>query len=591
MRFLNTSTLQFEEIPDSELHLKANQYAILSHRWGADKNEISFEDVRLSTDFSNKKGFNKLKGFCEAAFSANCRLGWVDTCCIHKDNLSELSEAINSMYRWYQGSKICIVYLEDVPRKQLTDSEWFIRGWTLQELISPKNVTFFDRDWNVIGTKTELITDLTHRTRIAEGILSHKIKLSACSVAQRMSWGANRKTTRVEDSAYCLMGIFDINMPLIYGEREKAFLRLQQHIIQKTKDESIFAWDFEGYSRTYSGLYAPSPLAYAKCSKIFQTQGSHGFSDNNGELSMRLKTVPYSPDIYLARLHCSDRAHPNSAITILISRTSVEGEYVRVADTNNVIERSSGLNLWRSSQEREIRVSVEPTEQPLKIFNGFFLQSAQFSSCFDCQATILSNGQGPRADYVCPPEYNQGIAGLILIESKDRSDNVGGHENRLITLSFDEDFSPILWAAYLNENDYCAHLRNTIQQAVRDDTKSSEDQQIIRAFVFGTKNSSGILQPSAVDGIFRSQKAITIDRKIGMREQIFSDLNLMISVELHPRQSSITTSAADIDGGEMPLKSESVWIVSATVLRGAKEHNKGKKHWYSSRFFATLRAR
>lgn len=115
MCFLNTLTLQFEQIPDSELHLEENQYAILSHRWGLDENEVSFEDVQLCRGFSNKKGFNKLEGFCKVASSANCRYGWVDTCCIDKGNLVELSEAINSMYQWYQGSKICVAYLDDVP--------------------------------------------------------------------------------------------------------------------------------------------------------------------------------------------------------------------------------------------------------------------------------------------------------------------------------------------------------------------------------------------------------------------------------------------------------------------------------------------
>lgn len=595
MRFLNTSTLQFEQIPDSELHLKENQYAILSHRWGADKDEISFEDVRLSTDFSNKKGFNKIKGFCEAV-SANCRFGWVDTCCIHKDNLSELSEAINSMYRWYQGSKICIVYLEDVPQKQLTDSEWFNRGWTLQELIGPKNVTFFDHDWNIIGTKTELITDLSRKTRIPEGILSHNMKLSACSVAQRMSWGANRETTRVEDRAYSLMGIFDINMPMIYGEREKAFLRLQQQIIQKSKDESIFAWDmdFEGYTRTYSGLYAPSPLAYAKCSEIIQTQGSHGFSENNGELSMRLRTVPHSPEIYLARLHCSDRAHPNSAITILISRTSVEGEYVRVADAKNVIQRSSRFDLWRSFQERQIRVSVNPTEPPSNIFNGFFLQTPQLPDHYDLRTTILSNSQTSQVDYVCPPEYNQGIAGVVLLESKDHFGNLGGSENRWITISFDKDFNPVLWLTYLYETlDHPdrPNLRSSFQQAVRNGIESSEHQQIMRAFTFSTKGSMRKRRLTSVDGIYAFQDTTIIVRKTGIREQVIRDLNLKVSVELRPCHSSITTSAEDIDGSEMSPNSVNIWVVSITDLREGKEHNQGKQHWYSSRFFATLRAR
>lgn len=253
MRLLNTRDLQFVHVPDSEIHHDKNQYAILSHRWGADEDEVTFEDVHLSKDISGKKGFSKLKGFCKLALSEGCRYGWVDTCCINKGNSSELGEAINSMYRWYVGSKICIAYLEDVPQRQLLSSSWFDRGWTLQELIGPKTMIFCNHDWHTIGTKIELIAELSRKIKIPESVLSHATKPSACSVAQRMSWAADRITTRVEDRAYSLMGLFDVNLPMIYGELEKAFLRLQQHIIQKSKDESIFAWctEFPGNWKTY----------------------------------------------------------------------------------------------------------------------------------------------------------------------------------------------------------------------------------------------------------------------------------------------------------------------------------------------------
>ena len=334
---------------------------------------MSFEDVRLSTDFSNKKGRNKIKNFCKVASLANCLYGWVDTCCINKGSSSELNEAINSMYQWYQGSKICIIYLEDVPQKQLTDSAWFDRGWTLQELISPKAVTFFDYGWNIIGTKTELIADLSRKTRIPEGILSHATKLSTCSIAQRMSWAANRVTTRVEDRAYSLMGLFDINMPMIYGEREKAFLRLQKHIIHKSKDESIFAWatEFPGNTSTYPGLFAPSPLAYASCSDIVQTQGSRGFSESNGELSMRLRVLPYSSETYCAVLNCTDRAYPDRKAFILIGRTSTKDEYVRVADAKHGGRGLIESDDWTQLQERQIRVQEDPIEPPVNIFHRF----------------------------------------------------------------------------------------------------------------------------------------------------------------------------------------------------------------------------
>ena len=122
MRFLNTRTLQFEEVADSNLEAEENKYAILSHRWDATEDEVSFADIHDTKAISHKKGYAKLKGFCDKAKPLKCRYGWDDTCYINKGNSSEMSEAINSMHCWYQGSHICIVYLEDVPEKPIMDS-------------------------------------------------------------------------------------------------------------------------------------------------------------------------------------------------------------------------------------------------------------------------------------------------------------------------------------------------------------------------------------------------------------------------------------------------------------------------------------
>ncbi|PMD19330.1 hypothetical protein NA56DRAFT_539859, partial [Hyaloscypha hepaticicola] len=121
-------------------------------------------------------------------------------------------------------------------------SEWFDTGWTLQELIALKVVDSYDRHWNCSGTKINLLPELSRKRRIPDTILNHTSKPYTCSVAQRFSWAVTRITKRIEDRAYNLMGLFDINMPIIYSEREKYFLRRQQHIIMKTKGESISAW-------------------------------------------------------------------------------------------------------------------------------------------------------------------------------------------------------------------------------------------------------------------------------------------------------------------------------------------------------------
>lgn len=579
MRFLNTHSLQFEQIPDSELHLEENQYAILSHRWGADEDEVSFEDVRSSTDFSKKRGFHKLKGFCKAAASANCRYGWVDTCCINKANSSELSEAINSMYHWYQGSKICITYLEDVPRKQMMDSNWFDRGWTLQELIGPKAVAFFDHDWNIIGTKNELIADLSRKTRIPEEILSHVAKPSTCSVAQRMSWAAHRMTTRVEDRAYSLMGLFDIYMPMIYGEREKAFLRLQQHIIQKCKDESIFAWDmdFLGDTRTYSGLFAPSPLAYANCNDIIQTQGSRGFSESNGELSICSRISPHSLGMYFAELHCTDRASTESNAFILIADTSTEGESVRVRDAKNLIRGHMKSVHWIWSTERQIRVPVDPIYPPVKYFDGLWLRTLQPPGHNRCKTTILSSRLTSRADHVCYHELDQGIAGIVRIEPQNRLDFSGCFSIRWITFGFDEKSIPVLWLA---NDDHCKHLQNAFEQAVASGPDSVEHQQFMKTCKSHLKtgergsttrwqrmpSESKMIGSSHYEAqpthLWQGSLVISSDKTHGVYGRIMEELNLEISVQLQPCNSvAVAPSGDNRDGSGLPLNSMKIWVV------------------------------
>jgi hypothetical protein len=170
----------------------------------------------------------------------------------------------------------------------MEESEWFERGWTLQELIAPINVSFYNHEWILIGTKDRLLTLLSTTTGVPESVLSGAANLNTCSIAQRMSWAAKRKTERVEDSAYSLMGLFDVSLPMMYGEREKAFLRLQEEIIRKSDDESIFAWSL-GLSyppNDYSGLLAPSPTPFFHCNQVIGTPGSLGFSIKNVGLSI-----------------------------------------------------------------------------------------------------------------------------------------------------------------------------------------------------------------------------------------------------------------------------------------------------------------
>ena len=253
MRLIDTRTMMLKEFYDDRIP----KYAILSHTWGEE--EVSFKDFEKA-ESRKMKGYSKIQNCCRRALKERYRYLWVDTCCIDKSSSAELSEAINSMFKWYKDARICYAYLVDVPEQKFVDSRWFTRGWTLQELLAPRLVSFFNQDWDKIGTKSELIADLELATGIDSDFLKDLDMASDASVAQKFSWAAQRKTTRTEDVAYCLMGLFDINMPLLYGEGAKAFIRLQHEIIKVSDDESIFAW-CEGDNLS-SGVFASSPLAF-----------------------------------------------------------------------------------------------------------------------------------------------------------------------------------------------------------------------------------------------------------------------------------------------------------------------------------------
>jgi hypothetical protein len=165
------------------------------------------------------------------------------------------------MYLWYSKAAVCYAYLSDVsyqdPIESFKESRWFTRGWTLQELIAPAIVISYSKEWERLSEKHDLVDTMNEITGIPEKVLSGHAELVVFSVAERMSWASNRTTTRIEDEAYCLMGIFNVNMPLMYGEKQKAFQRLQEEIMKITDDQSLFAWaDPDIKERRLTGLLA-----------------------------------------------------------------------------------------------------------------------------------------------------------------------------------------------------------------------------------------------------------------------------------------------------------------------------------------------
>ena len=224
---------------------KIPSYAILSHTWEADNQEVTYQDVLRATG-KDKSGYRKIQFCGEQAKRDRLEYVWIDSCCIDKSSSSELSEAINSMFQWYEDAAKCYVYLSDVStgkhsrtsnrlwESAFERSRWFSRGWTLQELLAPRVIEFFSRDGLKLGDRKSLELQIQRASGITVKALQGT-PLSHFSVDERMSWAAKRRTTIEEDQAYCLLGIFEVHMALIYGEKEEnAFRRLHEEIDKRS---------------------------------------------------------------------------------------------------------------------------------------------------------------------------------------------------------------------------------------------------------------------------------------------------------------------------------------------------------------------
>ena len=349
MRLLdaNTQTLkQFHERPP---------YAIVSHRWGAESDEVLYTDINDPSRVRSKAmGHEKVLGACSMALYDGLAFLWLDTCCIDRRNKNELTTAINSMYKWYQKSTVCYVYLHDVNViSEITDSEWFLRGWTLQELIAPPSLKFFAKDWKFLCTREELTQQIADRTGIELRIfLSHGFIPHDVSIAQRMCWAARRETTLAEDMAYSLVGLFNgIHLPAVYGIGKEAFMELQYEIMSKSTDQSLFAWelgeDDSSLLPSTTGLLATSPSQFLNAYEIPYEQFYHLFGIDrrpisecvgvrSGALCVNLpirKTE--DPSVYEALLRCSldppqDSPHTQRPLVIYLRRDESHGLFARI---------------------------------------------------------------------------------------------------------------------------------------------------------------------------------------------------------------------------------------------------------------------
>ncbi|KAJ8115983.1 hypothetical protein OPT61_g2492 [Boeremia exigua] len=337
MWLLGTTTLELydflTDVPD---------YVILSHTWGPE--EVSFDDIKDPQLRRTLKGFDKILGCCQQALQDGFEWVWIDTCCIDKRSSAELSEAINSMYEWYWRAAKCYAYLSDAPEQRpFMKSVWFERGWTLQELLAPATVEFFDHEWNFMGTKLSLSNNIQEATGIHRTFIFDRHTIQDASVATKFSWASKRVTTRTEDVAYCLLGLMGVNMPMLYGEGGNAFIRLQLELLKNSNDHTIFAWGaFEkahldaAEFRATTTVLAPSPACF-RYSAGFRTTFAdrsdrsltHEITNNGLRICLPCVDKPGNghESTSLAWLYCKDAQ--GRIIGIELKKTLLTGCYLR----------------------------------------------------------------------------------------------------------------------------------------------------------------------------------------------------------------------------------------------------------------------
>jgi hypothetical protein len=404
MRLLNARTITLENFTSENV---APPYAILSHTWGLE--EVTLDDLEQENP-SRLHGYWKIETACQETCRAGIGYLWVDTCCIDKRSSSELSEAINSMFKWYRSAFVCFAYLHDVEasdyelcqristnldltsdqeekirQTQFAKSRWWRRGWTLQELIAPDELVFYDRAFRRIGSKQDLVRVVSLVSSIDENILLNKISMKDVCVATKMSWAAERKTTRIEDVAYSLLGIFDINMAMLYGEGDRAFVRLQEEIIKSTNDQSIFAWS--GFKFENGSLFAPRPSCFKIKHRIIPVQhwnNTTEFTLTNAGLDIPLSLWSSSEnprqDIagnhlrhrrWIAPLACRYEMNFSGRIALELEETEETGTFVLHPKSERLLVFNTGAES-DSSVKKSILIRQEPSVSRIKASNFVF---------------------------------------------------------------------------------------------------------------------------------------------------------------------------------------------------------------------------
>lgn len=382
MRLLSTKALEFCDF----LGTNIPRYAILSHRW--ERDEMSYQDMIKEmernnnswpgpTIFLQKQGYRKISEFRRLALQDGYEYIWVDTCCIDKTSSAELQEAINSMYQWYWDSGVCYAYLSDVSvptdcidangrflfkpsdLESFQRSQWFTRGWTLQELLAPRALIFVDQNWQKFGTAYDLEKLIEKATSIQVRRHVHlgRKRSEIFQVGQCMAWAATRSTTRIEDRAYSLLGLFDVNLPMMYGEGERSFQRLQEEILRVYEDASILAWSHVDADTGFApnGL-APSPDHFRQFPRLIDKMSNSNFefatisptlTRRGVQVTLRVHIDQHDLALGYAFLLNSDRPFSNMLVLPLLltkatSKLGEDLEAVRFSDPLWVAQRFVG---------------------------------------------------------------------------------------------------------------------------------------------------------------------------------------------------------------------------------------------------------
>lgn len=441
MRLINLDTLELESFTG---YGKIPSYAILSHTWGPD--EVTYADMttRSREELGQKAGYQKIVRFGQFVRDRDVpkpvgrvprcaedrRVGrknapamwpsayrpthiWVDTCCIDKSSSSELSEAINSMFAWYQEAVFCVAILEDYEHpggensSQFRPSEdaflkcrWFTRGWTLQELLAPGRLFFVDKNWVSLGPRFEVLDSVSAASGIDAMYLQNGSWQKA-NIAKRLSWAAKRETTRPEDLAYCLLGVFGVHMPLLYGEGgHSAFIRLQEEIIKEFDDHSIFAWGRRNHAKTGPWNESPNVVLGAFASHPSQFQGLDNVQTYSGDeeephsvtnkgIRIRLPIVKVEGNTTIAILRCHTSDPLGGFMGIYIEPCPLKpGVYCRSSSTPALACVSD--NVAQSAETKLIFLLKKTTPAHESIETMESISSVSVTAVKDCDYDIVS---------------------------------------------------------------------------------------------------------------------------------------------------------------------------------------------------------